>query len=129
MSEHELICKAINDIFYKMEEDDYAQGRVKPFDMFKDNVSLIIEIYVADELTEDEQKAIVNDYGRTTAMELLHSSMEDYTDEEMNELLCYKIIEKEIDYDALYEAQEERYLNYLERTGGTDTWKTKVCLD
>jgi hypothetical protein len=97
--------------------------------MFKDNVSLIIEIYVADELTEDEQKAIVNDYGRATAMELLHSSMEDYTDEEMNELLCYKIIEKEIDYDALYEAQEERYSNYLKRTGGTDTWKTKVCLD
>jgi hypothetical protein len=98
-----------------MEEDD--GGRIKNFDMFKDNVSLIIEIYVADELTEDEQKAIVNDYGRVTAMELLSDSycsmehMEDDTDEEMNVRLCCKIIEKEIDYDALYEAQEERYLN------------------
>jgi hypothetical protein len=47
----------------------------------------------------------------------------------MNERLCCKIIEKEIDYDALYEAQEERYLNEPERTGGTDTWKTKVYVD
>jgi hypothetical protein len=49
--------------------------------MFKDNVSLIIEIYIADELSEDEQQAIVNDYGRATAMELLHSCMENMEDE------------------------------------------------